>query len=99
MKFPLSVACLAAAITLAGCASTQKSTPDELISTAIENPARSEADRERDLRSRPEVILGMLNIGRGDTVADVFGGGGYYSELIAGVTGPEGEVILHNDTP
>jgi predicted methyltransferase len=99
MKIRLSVLCLAAVLALAGCASTGKSTPDELITGAIANPARSDADRERDLRSHPEVILGLLNIQPGDTVADVFGGGGYYSELIAGVTGPNGDVILHNNTP
>jgi predicted methyltransferase len=32
-------------------------------------------------------------------VADVFGGGGYYSELISYVVGPQGEVVLVNNVP
>jgi predicted methyltransferase len=99
MKIRTYVLGLAAVLALTNCATTPKSTPDELIEGAIANPARSDADRERDLRSHPDVILGLLNIQPGDTVADVLGGGGYYSELIAGVTGSDGEVILHNNTP
>jgi predicted methyltransferase len=69
------------------------------VQAAINNPDRSAADRERDARSHPEVVLGLLDIDSGDTVADIFGGGGYYSELIAGIVRPDGEVILQNNTP
>ena len=99
MKNQLAIFALAAALVLAGCASTPQATSDDLIAASIANSDRAEADRERDARSHPDVILGLLNIKPGDTVADVLGGGGYYSELIAGVTGPDGEVILHNNTP
>lgn len=94
-----NVVLLTLLIAVAGCASAPQKTDDDLVSAAITNPDRTADDRERDERSRPDVILGLLNIEPGDTVADVFGGGGYYSELIAGVTGPEGDVILHNNTP
>jgi len=33
------------------------------------------------------------------TVADVFAGGGYYSELLAGVVGPGGKVLSVNNVP
>ena len=38
------------------------------------------------------------NVRDGDTVADVFAGGGYYSEILAGIVGPEGQVLLANNT-
>jgi predicted methyltransferase len=98
MKF-IPLVLLSLSLGLAGCTGMPEKTDDSLVSAAITNPERVAADRERDARSNPEVILGLLNIKEGDTVADVFGGGGYYSELIAGVTGPEGDVILHNNTP
>jgi predicted methyltransferase len=90
---------LAAILILTGCTMEPRTTADDLILSSMANPARSDADRERDARSHPEVILSLLAIKPGDTVADIFAGGGYYSQLIAGVTGPDGEVILHNNTP
>lgn len=72
---------------------------EEAIARAIANESRTDQHRERDARSKPEVVLGLLDLRPGQTVADIFGGGGYYAELIAGVIGPEGTVILHNNTP
>ncbi|TDR19451.1 class I SAM-dependent methyltransferase [Marinicella litoralis] len=69
----------------------------DIITQALSAPDRSEADRQRDTRSRPDVTLALLNIGHGDVVFDVFGGGGYYSELIARVVGEGGKVYLHNN--
>ena len=57
---------------------------------------RLPGDRERDVRSRPEEIIPLLNLRPGDRVVDIFGSGGYYSELLAGVLGEEGEAVLHN---
>jgi predicted methyltransferase len=87
------------AVLLTACASQPDQTHVDLVQAAINNPDRSEADRERDGRSHPEVVLGLLNIEPGDTVADILGGGGYYSELIAGIVRPDGKVILQNNTP
>jgi predicted methyltransferase len=99
MKLFLTILTLAAVMALSACSMTPRTTADDLILASMANPARSEADSERDARSHPEVALSLLAIKPGDTVADIFAGGGYYSQLIAGVTGPEGEVILHNNTP
>jgi len=67
------------------------------IAAAIANPDRSDADRERDARDKPEVVLALLDLQPGDSVVDLFGGGGYYSDLLAGVVGAEGTVILQNN--
>lgn len=69
----------------------------DLIAAAIANPNRLDVDRERDPRDKPEVTLTLLDLQSGDAVADLFGGGGYYAELLAGVVGPQGHVILHNN--
>jgi predicted methyltransferase len=68
-----------------------------LIAAAIANPNRLDVDRERDARDKPEVTLALLDLQPGDAVVDLFGGGGYYAELLAGVVGPQGHVILHNN--
>jgi predicted methyltransferase len=83
---------------LCGCTTAQKPAQQgSSIEAAIAAADRSEADKQRDARSRPDVTLAMLDIGPGDVVFDVFGGGGYYSELIARVVGEDGKVYLHNN--
>jgi len=84
---------------LGGCASTPSVTSEAAIAAAVANPDRAQVDRERDERSKPEVVLSLLNIESGDTVGDIFGGGGYYAELIADIVRPDGAVILQNNTP
>ncbi|MEZ5521088.1 MAG: hypothetical protein R3F08_06425 [Dokdonella sp.] len=69
------------------------------IASAIANPARSDRDRERDARDRPEAVLELAGFGPGMTIADIFGGGGYYSEILAGLVGPQGRVLLINNPP
>jgi len=71
----------------------------DAAAAAIANPDRPADHRERDARSKPEVVLPLLALEPGDTAADIMGGGGYYSELMAGIVGKQGTVILHNNTP
>ncbi len=65
----------------------------------IANPARSAADRERDARDHPADILALAGVRRGMTVADLFGAGGYWSELLSDAVGPKGSVLLVNNKP
>ena len=67
------------------------------VEEAIAKPGRLTADLERDRRSKPEEIIPLLNLHEGDRVIDIFGSGGYYSELLAGVVEGSGEVLLHNN--
>lgn len=72
---------------------------DAAIAAAVANPDRPAEARERDPSAKPEVILELLAIEKGDSVIDLMGGGGYFTDLIAGVVGPDGRVTLHNNTP
>lgn len=72
---------------------------DASVDAAIANPSRTDAHRERDARSHPDVTLGLLDLQSGQNVVDIMGGGGYYAELIAGIVGSDGSVVLHNNTP
>lgn len=83
-------------LTLTGCASSGMSSHNA-IADAIDNPARSDADRERDARDKPQVVLSLAGFKRGMVIADVFGGGGYYSEILARVVGPKGQIRLINN--
>jgi predicted methyltransferase len=83
-------------LTLAACASSGISTHGALAD-AIDNPARSDADRERDARDKPQATLGLAGFKRGMVIADIFGGGGYYSEILSRLVGPKGKVRLINN--
>lgn len=69
------------------------------IAAAVAAPERSAADRERDARDRPAEVLAFAGVAPGMKVADVFGGGGYWSELLSRAVGPGGSVLLVNNAP
>ncbi|HEX5765589.1 MAG TPA: hypothetical protein VFY27_08480, partial [Woeseiaceae bacterium] len=67
-----------------------------IYSAAIASEERPEKDIERDERSKPAKVLQFFEIQPGMRVLDLFSGGGYYSELLSRVVGPEGSVVAHN---
>jgi predicted methyltransferase len=69
------------------------------VAAALAAPGRTDADRERDARDHPAELLGLAGFGPGMTIADVFGGGGYYSEILSHLVGPGGKVLLVNNPP
>jgi predicted methyltransferase len=91
----LLAACFAA-IALSACASAPVATSSD-IERVLANPARSQADRERDARDKPAETYALARFKRGDTVADILGGGGYNSEILSAIVGPEGTVLLVNN--
>ncbi len=64
---------------------------------AVDNPARSNADRERDAGRKPAEVLAFFRLEPGMTVLDMYSGGGYYTEIIAHLVGPSGNVDAHNN--
>jgi len=83
---------------LAACAAMPGS-PDSALQAAIDHPDRSAADRQRDARDQPQAVLKLAGFGPGMTIADIFGGGGYYSEILSRLVGPGGQVRLVNNQP
>lgn len=71
----------------------------DVYQEAIANKDRSAKDRERDARDLPNEVMAFAGFKPGMKVADILGGGGYYSELISYVVGPQGEVLLVNNVP
>jgi len=69
------------------------------IARALANPARSAADRDRDVRDKPQAVLELGGFKKGMVIADVFGGGGYYSEILSRLVGTKGKVLLLNNAP
>ena len=69
------------------------------IEKSIASPDRTAADRERDKREKPAEVMAFAGVKPGMVVADIFAGGGYYTELLAGVVGPSGKVLAVNNIP
>jgi predicted methyltransferase len=66
------------------------------INDAVNAPDRPAADKELDPGRRPEQIMAFYGIKPGMKVADIYAGGGYMTELIARVVGPQGKVYSQN---
>jgi predicted methyltransferase len=69
------------------------------VAAGIDSQERFAADATEDTWRKPEVILDLLGVEPGMEVIDVFAAGGYYTELLARVVGPEGHVIAYNNEP
>src|SRR5215831_1083029 len=69
----------------------------ENIAKAVAATERSDKDRERDARDRPADLLTFAGVVPGMQIADVFGGGGYWTELLARAVGPTGHVRMVNN--
>ena len=67
------------------------------VLTVMQQQNRLPADIERDSRSKPQKVIPLLDLATGDRVIDIFGSGGYYSDLLARVVGEEGAAVLHNN--
>jgi predicted methyltransferase len=92
------------ALSFAACAASPTAKPGAArpldaaaITVLLAAPERSAADRARDAREQPAVVLPALGIAPGMRVVDVFAGAGYYAELVARAVGPGGTVYLHNN--
>jgi predicted methyltransferase len=69
------------------------------IDAAVANSNRTAADREEDARRKAPQVLEFLGARPGMHVIDYLSAGGYYSELLSYVVGPQGKVIAYNNPP
>lgn len=67
-----------------------------IAAAAVADPARSEADRERDERRKPEAMLTFMKVKPGLSVFEIEAGDGYMTELFSRAVGSEGSVVMQN---
>ena len=70
-----------------------------IYAAAVASENRTDSDRESDAGRKPEGVLEHFGIQPGDTVLEMWAGGGYYTELLAHVVGESGKVVAHANTP
>ena len=66
---------------------------------ALKNPHRRPTDRTDQDRREAAAVLDFFGIEPGMVVLDLYSGGGFYSEQLSYLVGPEGRVVAHNNTP
>jgi predicted methyltransferase len=100
MKTTLQIiACLALASALANTALAAEpaASATAAIDHAFTAAGRLPGDAEQDARRKAPEILALLGVKPGMQVIDAFAAGGYYSELLSRIVGPEGKVIAYNN--
>jgi predicted methyltransferase len=62
------------------------------IAAAVADPARPQADRDRDADRKPAESVAFAGVKPGETVADLIPGSGYFTRIFSAVVGPKGHV-------
>lgn len=62
----------------------------------VASPHRPVTDLENDLTRKPMQVLAFFQAKPGMTILELEAGGGYYTELLSYVVGPQGKVIMQN---
>ena len=66
--------------------------PAPVISAAVADASRPEADKARDANRKPAEVIAFAGLRPGDKVADLIPGSGYFTRIFAKVVGPTGKV-------
>jgi len=89
-------AMLAAAICFASVSPAEAARPGAVpknIAAAVADPARPQADRDRDADRKPAECIAFAGLKPGQRVADLIPGGGYFTRIFSGVVGSKGQVF------
>jgi predicted methyltransferase len=92
-----SILAVALATALVSSAVTAASPPpaDKAIAAAIASSQRPAKDVEQDAVRRPADLVAFSKVKAGDTVLDVWPGGGYWTRLFSPIVGAKGKVYAY----
>jgi predicted methyltransferase len=63
------------------------------ISAAVADGSRPDADKQRDADRKPAETLVFAGVKRGESVAELLPGGGYFTRILSKAVGPQGKVL------
>jgi len=85
-------------LALTACA-TEPAAPALDYAAILADPIRPEADRVRDPDRKPAALVAFAGVRRGDKVAELAPGGGYFTRILSGAVGPEGRIYAMAGRP
>jgi predicted methyltransferase len=68
--------------------------PTAAVTAAVADKGRPEADTKRDADRKPAEIVAFAGVKPGQSVEELFPGGGYYTRILSKVIGPRGKMFL-----
>lgn len=86
----IGIAVATAALAVAGVAAHQPAAKNPAIDAAVAAPTRSPANTARDQYRHPAETLAFFGVKPGDTVVEIWPGGGWYTEILAPLTRGKG---------
>jgi len=86
---------LAAAVTIALASAPALAAIPAPIAAAVADPARPDKDTKLDDSRHPADMTAFARIKPGDTVMDVWPGGGYWTRIFSKAVGPSGKVYAY----
>jgi predicted methyltransferase len=93
---------LVLALLLCSCAALETArapvSPEE-TRLVIQNPIRTDRDRQMDASRKPVEFLAFAQVGPGMRVLDISAGGGYTTQIMALAVGPSGKVWAQSPNP
>ena len=93
---------LVLALLLGACAAQQPTVPalsGEQARAVVQNPIRTDRDRQMDASRKPVDFLAFAQVGPGMRVLDVSTGAGYTTQILALAVGPTGKVWAQSPNP
>ncbi len=90
-RTPIALLAAAALALAAGVCAAADRAP-AVIASAVADPARPDADRQRDGTRHPAELMVFAGVKPGWRVADLIPGGGYFTRIFSKVVGPAGKV-------
>ena len=69
------------------------------IAAAVADPARPDADRQRDVNRKPEESVAFAGLKPGQKVTELLPGSGYFTRIFSAVVGPAGHVYAVAPAP
>lgn len=92
---PSRNAALAAMLLLAAGPVLAAETPSSPIAASIADPGRPDTDVKLDATRRPLDMVAFAGVAPGQTVMDIWPGGGYWTRIFSKVVGPMGKVYAY----